>query len=560
MSSIPKRPIILLFILLALTYPLLSSKTKVIQIKDFNVVGDGKIDDGPAIRDALEAAVKAGPGTKLVFEPKTYRLDSCRQKFHLQLKDVNDLTIEGNGSRLILHPGSGILAIYNCRNIFFRGFTVSYDPLPFTQGTIQKVMADKGSFDLKIHQGYQLPPEDAVLKKHLGKKGWQWGSVIDPKERHRRWDVSDHFYIDTIRKIKEGLYRIKVDGRYAKRLLPVRPGDRFFMPLRLMHNKVKAFGHNIFIQGSSDCTVEKITIHSARNGMVFSIRRNEGRITLRKNKIMFKPGSANLCTAWKDGVHCKDNRIGPIIEDCFFEGMLDDSINIGANTAMAAKVFSPTEFLFVGPDFAPGDEVLVFNPLSGKIMAKTRVVELKKNRGTIRKKKTHVVLADPVEGVIAGNKRRHIDIKSTHFYNMSYSCNDFIIRNCIFKPQRRHAMLIRSSNGVIENNTIDSVGGGAVYMGNSIGSFYEGPFPTNNIIRNNIIRNTQSHAIYIYTRQLKGSSKLTRNIIVENNTITVLPGKLGIFIKHAENVTLKGNCILDQQDKKIGNAGIRIKN
>ncbi len=562
MNSIPKRPIILLFILLALTFPLLSSKTKVIQVKDFNVAGDGKTDDGPAIRNALEAAVKAGPGTRLVFEPGTYRLGSYAQHFHLQLENLHDLTIEGNGSRMILHPGSGFLLIDNCKNIIFRGFTVKYNPLPFTQGTIQMVvvMPDKGFFDLKIQKGFPLPPEDALVKKYFRAQGWRWGSVIDPKERHRRWDVNDHFEIDTVMKIKQGLYRFKVEDKYAKDLLPVCSGDRFFMPLRLMADKVITAGHNIIIRGSSDCTVEDITIHSARSGMIFSISRNEGRIILRRNKIMFEPGTANLCTAWKDGIHCKDNRIGPIIEDFFFEGMLDDSINIGANTAMAVEVFSSTEFLLKGPAFSPGDKVMVFDPVSGEIMAKTRVVKLKKNGKGINRRKTHLVLADPIEGVITGSKQKYIDKKSTHFYNMSYSCNDFVIRNCIFKPQRRHAMLIRGSNGVIENNTIDSVGGGAVFMGNEMGSFYEGPFPTNNIIRNNTIRNTQRNAIYIFTKQLKGSFKHTKNIIVEDNSITVLPGKLGIVIKKAGNVTLKGNRILDQQGKNINNIGILIKN
>ena len=107
-------------------------------------------------------------------------------------------------------------------------------------------------------------------------------------------------------------------------------------------------------------------MYSACNGMDFGIGRNEGLITLRGVKIMLKPGSRNQTTTWRDGMHCKDNRVGPVIENCYFEGLQDDSINISASTAMAAQQISPTEFLLVGVQFDPGDRVLACHPTSGR--------------------------------------------------------------------------------------------------------------------------------------------------------------------------------------------------
>ena len=306
----------------------------------------------------------------------------------------------------------------------------------------------------------------------------------------------------------------------------------------------RAFGGNIVVRESADCLLEDITIYSARSGMNYSINRNEGRITLRNNKITFKPGSNHLCSTWKDGMHVKDNRVGPLIEGCHFQGMLDDSINISANTAMAAKIISPTTFRLIGPAFSAGDDVMVFEPQTGETTM-TTVVEATTG-GNVHT----VTMAKAIEGVVEGRKERN-DLRSTHFYNMSYVNDGFIVRNCVFKPQRRHALLVRCSKGIFENNLIDGVGGAAVWMGNEMGSFYEGPFPQNNIIRNNTIRNTQLTAIRIYTNTLGAKAKHTRSIRIENNTITVLPERSAISVHYADDVTMKKNRILNQEGREI---------
>ncbi|MDP6629547.1 MAG: right-handed parallel beta-helix repeat-containing protein [Kiritimatiellia bacterium] len=545
----PGDIMLLLFALTVIVCHSQEAGAATISVKNFGVAGDGTSDDGPAIRKAVEAATKGGPGTKLVFESKAYRLGANKGgNGQIRLVDVDGLTIDGNGSTLLLHPQNGMFDVLKCRNVVIRGFTIDFDPLPFTQGTISSVDAGKGFFDLEFHKGYPLPLPDEAVKKRLGKGGWRWGSVIDPKERHRRWGIADHYSIDSINLVAGRTYRITVAPSDAKQLTPVRPGDRFFLPLQLTEKGERAFGSNITVKESTDCTIEDITIYSARCGMNYAITRNEGLITLRNNKITFKPGSTRICTTWKDGMHVKDNRVGPLIEGCYFEGMLDDSINISANTAMATKIISPTEFQLMGPAFSAGDDVMVFEPKTGKIRM-TMVV-----KATAQGRDHLVTLADPMEGVITGRKQRE-HVKSTHFYNMSYVNNGFIVRNCTFKPQRRHALLVRCSNGLFEGNTVDGVGGAAVWMGNEMGSFYEGPFPTNNIVRNNTINNTQLPAIKIYTRA-GGKAKLTRNIKVEDNTITVLPEKLGISVLNAASVECRGNRILDQQGTDIGAAGV----
>jgi hypothetical protein len=541
--------LLMLFVAVAIAHHSPDARAASIYVNDFGVAGDGKVDDGPAIRKAVDAAIKSGPGAKLIFERNTYRLGPNKGgNGQIRLIDVDGLTIDGNGSTLLLHPQNGMFDVVKCRDVVIRGFVIDFDPLPFTQGTIHTVEQTKGYFDLELHEGYPLPVPDTTMKEQLGKDGWCWGTVIDPKERHSRWGIADHYFIDSVNLVGGRTCRIQVAPSCAGKLTPVRSGDRFFLPLQLTEKGERAFGSNIMVTESTDCMIEDITIYSARCGMNYSINRNEGLITLRNCRITFKPGSTRICTTWKDGMHVKDNRVGPVIEGCYFEGMLDDSIS--ANTAMATEIISPTEFRLIGPEFSTADEVMVFNPQTGE----TRMTKVTK---AIADGSDHIVtLADPIEGVVTGRKQRE-HINSTHFYNMSYINDGFIVRNCTFKPQRRHALLVRCSNGIFEGNSVDGVAGAAVWMGNEMGSFYEGPFPTNNFIRNNIIRNTQLPAIGIYSHT-GGKARLTRNIKVENNTITVLPGTLGISVHDAARVELKGNHILDQQGTDIGEAGLIV--
>ncbi len=527
---------------------------RVFWVSEFGAVGDGKTDDSPAVRRALAAAIKAGPGTTLAFEKKTYRMGSFKGgNAQMRLVDVNRLTIEGNGAALLLDPRNGILELGKCRRVIVRNFVIDFDPLPFTQGTIRAVDAAAGSFDLEIHEGHLLPPSDEFMKRVLGKAGWQYSSVIDPVENHRRWGIPDFFSIAAVNAVpdKNRTYRIKMRSDHAGRVKTVDVGDRFFLPLLQINDKIRAMGGNIYIRDSADCMVAGLTIHSARNGMVFSIDRNKGAIILRGNRIAFKPGSDRIVTTWKDGMHCKNNRVGPVIEDCYFEGMLDDSINLSADTAMASKVISPSEFRLVGPPFGVGDEVMVFNPRSN-YMAKTKVIQSKLKDGV-----RTVVMADEIKGVVTGNKIPNKDIGSTHFYNMSYANSGFVVRNCVFKPQRRHAVLVRSCNGVIEKNRIDGVGGAAIWMANEIGNFYEGPLPQNNIIRDNIIRNTQWVAIAV---EAGGGRRNARNIRIENNKIQILPGSTAIRIRNGHDIMLSGNTVTTRGGGSVRNDGIQITN
>ena len=139
-----------------------------LHVKDFGTVADALANDAPAITKALAAAVASGPGTTLVFENKTYRLDHNPKVFyHFSLKGVKGLTLEGNGALLLNHPKNSLLDMDECSDITLSGFIIDHHPLPFTQGKVRDVDIEKGSFTLEIDKDYPHPLNNEWVKKKL---------------------------------------------------------------------------------------------------------------------------------------------------------------------------------------------------------------------------------------------------------------------------------------------------------------------------------------------------------------------------------------------------------
>lgn len=97
-------------------------------VKDFGAKGDGKTDDGPAIRRALAAAIKASPGSKVIFEKKKYYLDKSEADHQLTISNVDGLQLIGNGAELLNNLYNGVIAVVDSKNITFAGFYMDCDP------------------------------------------------------------------------------------------------------------------------------------------------------------------------------------------------------------------------------------------------------------------------------------------------------------------------------------------------------------------------------------------------------------------------------------------------
>ena len=82
-------------------------------------------------------------------------------------KGVENLTIRGGKNTTLICTKLGPLFFLNgCKNVTLKDFSVDYDPLPFTQGTVTKIDRKKNCIYFKLHAGYPRLKAHYIIKHH----------------------------------------------------------------------------------------------------------------------------------------------------------------------------------------------------------------------------------------------------------------------------------------------------------------------------------------------------------------------------------------------------------
>jgi hypothetical protein len=384
------------------------------------------------------------------------------------------------------------------------------------------VNAKAGWIDVRIQKGYRHPVEEyEALGIKPPKK--DWGVVVDPVERHRRWDVPMHFFMEGFVRSPSGPDIVRVmftEETKKKSLADVRPGDRYVITFKYGNS-----GANNELVGCGNCLFEDFTMYMAKYGMTFRVVKSSAQNIFCRVRMTFKPGSDRLIATPKDGFHCKENRVGPLIEACFFEGLLDDSINISACPYWIKKVLAPRVYAINGEQngtLVVGDRLTAFTPARSE-MAEGFVVKSVKPYPK-KAQWQEIELDREIENPVVNDTNNDFPggpekMAYTGLYNVDACGANYVVRDCTFREQRRHAILARAPGGLIEGNTIDGVGGSGVYMSNEFGSFYEGPVPQNCTIRSNLFRNTQGVPIHVGSKRATTPAAYAKNILITGNRI-----------------------------------------
>lgn len=501
-----------------------SPSAKLILVEDFGAEGDGVANDGPAIQRAIEAANAHTEPTRVVFKKKIYRLGDRADSWKwFVLKNAKDVTIDGGGSTLLFtKPTNQAFHVEDSENIKITNFTIDYEEVPWSQGDIVAFDKTANSFDLRIHDGYPMPPADAWMKaEHANRNGgWWFGNLFKKDEAYTKRGVHNHQMINSVNEVSPGVFRVVLADAFKQTFDTMETGDRF-----VIRNQFKgalsnaqaqaklAGGHQsngtIASSACTNITFSNINIYASMHMAVLGSA-NDGEFVLDGIHIIRKPGTDRLVSSVSDGMHLKGNRVGPTIMNCTFDGLLDDSINVGMyGNAYVAEKLSATELALSVTSVTPrhtraGDQLTFYNWDTNTLLGSAKVVEVQASEAG---KPYTVTLDREIQGINPGDGTGEA---TTNYWNDNACGNGFIIKNNVFTGGRRYAAVLKAS-GTFEDNRIANLEG--LWIG---ATRIEGPIPKNIYIKNNSFKDTFRSGINISTAT-KGNAAVT-NIVIDGNT------------------------------------------
>ena len=333
----------------------------VLYVKDFGAVGDGVTDDGPALSDAVNAAI-AGQAT-LEFEAgKTYYVGTSKNVsgyfttpfvFH----NADGVTVRGNGATIKVAPGLNYWVFWQCKDIRFENLTFDYVVPVYLVG---KVIAKEGNtvtFETDLE-----PYADVYDYSGITAFSIQYNEGIQERP---------HMFLTKMERTGER----QVTVTYGSHNYNV--GDVVFLPnpgVGHVYAEVVYMGH-----GSGAQVFENITIRAA-SSFIMAIKGNNAEFYF--ENVDFLPneddGRAIHMVSWRDGYHCKDNRYPMHWNECDVGVLFDDVFNVSGTMSRITGIVSDTVMTITATefDFAVGDVVDVYDQQKGTFCGTATIVSM----------------------------------------------------------------------------------------------------------------------------------------------------------------------------------------
>lgn len=497
--------------------------------RDFGAVGDGVADDGPALRRALARAA-AQPATTLTLGPGRYRVGGePNAAYALPVTAARGLRIVGDKTTIVVtDPALGGLSLSDCDDCEVRGVTIDYDPPPFTETTVQALDRASRTFDVAVAAGF--PSLDARGFSFAAQKERHpsaFGAVFDSSTRQLKADVIDHVFLTAAEPLGQRAFRVR-----AREDLPdgLAPGDVFVYLARQN-------GHALSCFRTSGTEIREVHVRAA-NAVAFALVQSDAtRIT--GCTVGLERGSRRLVSSNADGVHAQGCRVGPIVEDCAFESMMDDGLNI---YALPIEVLAaPSDDALVVADAVPvrtGDRLEFSDPVTGRITGVRRVeVSGHEPDGSRR-----IRLDVPVPGLSASTADGIPDA----VFNLSASGEGYVIKGNRYGRHRGHAMRLHTGKGSVEGNRIRSTSRSAMLISNDP-DWPEGPYTSDLGVKDNVVEDPGGEAgIEVEGRKLGSriaDEATQRNLRISGNTVRNWRGS-AISIGAADDVQLRDNMLI----------------
>ena len=473
----------------------------------------------------INAALEKG-GKTIVVPPGRYRV-TPRNRQCLALRDLRDLRIICDGVEMICTETTRALSISNCVDVTVRGLSIDYDPLPFTQGRIVALSADKSVHEIELTDGYPTSDTATTFKYE----------IFQPNTRTYR---CGEYGISTLEKPDSQHLRITRRGSNAKD--PEQVGD--IIAIGSDAAPGGSLPHAVEVAGSKCVRLEDITVY-ASNCFGFLEDNCDG-TTYYRCKVDRRPPATDpvqrtdprIRSLNADAFHSMYAVKGPAYIGCAARFMGDDCINICGDyhliTASKGRVLRVLSKQLGRINIAAGDRAELLS-YSGLRLPDAKVVSLEPDSQVNEAEKQFVSKQAMEAGIKEDLTRantfritldREVDLPmGSAIASTSHMGNGFVVRGCNFGSNRSRGILVKASDGVIEGN---------VLAGNVMAAIMVAPewwwleSGSSNDVRiiNNTIRDCGDLAIAVYAfggAPAVAPAGAHNNITISGNSMTGCP-------------------------------------
>lgn len=480
------------------------------------------------------------------------------------LENKNKITIDGEGAKLIFHGKISPFVIDNSENIIIKNLTVDYyEPMYFEAKII-----DSGTDFVEMEYDSSQFHLD-ILDKKFRFYGENWENICDrvlvnefdatikgpaPKAKTYFAYVGDEICTDMYASLYRYLTATKTDDN------KIRLEGEFGFKHNVgnlwlcTHNKRENPG--IFVTESSDILFDNILLsHTLSMGVICQLSRD---ITL--NKVVAAPNNNRNLSVDADATHFV-NCSGYIhLNECSFESMMDDALNIHGIYMPCNQKLSNNEILLkfghyqqVGVNiFKAGDRVRLVNNDTLLPVAEFTVEDSK----FISKKYILLKIKEDLPK----------EIPDGYVFENISTAPKVHIKNCNSGYNRPRGFLITTAGEtLIENCTFHNLSHAISICGDANSWFESGSIGTV-ILRNNCFDNAaySGGAVIQISPEIKGfKSAYHSTIIVENNYFRT-NGKRFIDAEFCDTIIFKGNTFKNDgnliPNSDLGEKGFKIQN
>lgn len=515
--------------------------------------------DAPALYNLISQAYSSGqknvtiPAGTYHITPMDGQTEAC-----LKFTGLKDFEINATGA-VIINTDRKTRSFFfdQCANVTIQGGEYRHDPLPFSQGRVTAIGESRSSVDIQIPTGYPSDLDDPLYYFGPGKP--RFFNLFDAEKRQWKPDTDDVWF-KACERLSPTTFRFHLRSTLPADY-PIQAGDLAAWRGAVVQDMIL-----------KNCRQMKVLDAVFSNASGFCVHEDGGdggnffRYKVTRGPAPQGAAELPLLSSNADAFHSSEMRHGPILDGCVFEYMNDDGVPIHGSYILIMQVngSSMIAAALMADYCRPGDAFAFYDD-NGALSGRAKVIHAETVASSSETGSTselyryferggHPVLLkidfdQPVSAMVSGTA-----------VNTSALGNGFVVRNCIIRNHRARGILIKASDGLIENCLVEGSTIDGIVLAPETRYWPEADYARHVLIRNNTIRNVgiwrleghfEAGALTLAEwRRGKyiSSPQGHQDITIEHNTFEDNAG-VNVLISSAENIVIRDNRFIRPMTK-----------